>query len=148
MGMFEGAAEKMKFNSSHEFLAEIYWNDLYDIETENNWIGMNRVVNAKLALELMKKPDGEGKFIIKINDNFAEWNNNTYIIEYGNGECTVKTTDANADIEATEHALMQMILGVYDFKHIIYRNDVKVNGNLDILKKAFYKKPILITDHF
>ena len=148
MGMFEGAAEKLKFSASPEFIAELYWNNLYDIQIEANWIGMNRVVNAKRALELMKKPDGEGKFIIKINDGFAKWNDNTYIVEYTNGECAVNTTEAGADIEVTEHALMQMILGIYELEQIANRDDVQINKNMQILKKAFYKKPILLTDHF
>ena len=148
IGMFEGAADKMSFRTGPEFLAEIYWNNLYDVRIDNQWIGMNRVVNAKKALELMKKPDGEGKFIIKINDEFAKWNDNTYIAEYGGGDCKVNTTTQNCDIEVSERALMQMILGVYEFEQIAYRNDVKINGNLDILKKAFYKKPMLIADYF
>ena len=148
MGMFEGAADKMSFRASPEFLAEIYWNNLYDVQIENQWIGMNRVVNAKRALELMKKPDGEGKFIIKINDDFAKWNNNAYLIEYGGGKCAVNTTETGADIEVSERALMQMILGVYEFEQIANRDDVQVNGNMEILKKAFYKKPMLIADYF
>ena len=148
IGMFDGTAKNLKFNAGPEFLAELYWNNLYDIHIETNWIGMNRVVNAKRALELMKKPTSDGKFIIKVNDRFAKWNNNTYAVEYGGGECTVNTTEQAADIEVSECALMQMILGIYEFEQIIHRNDVQLNGNLDILKKAFYKKPIMIADHF
>ena len=148
IGMFEGAAGKLKFSASPEFIAELYWNNLYDIHIETDWIGMNRVVDAKRAFELMKKPDGEGKFIIKVNDDFVKWNNNTYIIEYGNGECTVNTTNAEADIEVSELALTQMILGIYEFEQVSNRDDVRVNGNIDILKKAFCKKPVLLRDHF
>jgi len=149
MGMFEGAAYKMAFRASPEFIAEIYWNDLYEIETENQWVGMNRVVNAKRALELMKKPENEGKFIIKINDCFADWNNKTYAVEYGNGECSVSENAANsADIEVSERALMQMVLGLYDIEQIANRDDVQINNNIQTLKKVFYKKNMLITDFF
>lgn len=149
MGMFEGAADKIAFTSSPEFIAELHWNNLYDIRIETNWIGMNRVVNAKRALELMKKPCGEGKFTIKVADGFAEWNNNTYEVDYGGGECAVKISGtADADIETSELALMQMILGVYELEQIALRDDVRINGNIQILKKAFPKKNLLIADYF
>jgi len=149
MGMFEGAADKMSFRASPEFLPEIYWNNLYDIGKENQWLGMNRIVNVKRALELMNKPDSAGKFVIKVVDDFAEWNNNTYTVEYGNGDCSVKITNGiDADIETSERALVQMVLGVYDLEQIAYRDDVKINGDMQKLKQAFYKKNLLIADHF
>ena len=148
MGMFEGTAEKFKFEASPEFIAELYWNNLYDIQVENCWIGMNRVVNAKRALELLKKPEGEGSFTIKVNDRFANWNNNTYTVEYGAGECRVEAKGSDADIELSECAFMQLALGVYEFEQVAKRADVQAFGNIETLKKAFPKKPILITDHF
>lgn len=149
MGMFEGAAEKFSFAASPEFIAELYWNNLYDIRAENHWIGMNRVVNASRALELLKKPDGEGRFTVKINDRFAEWNNNTYSVEYGGNDCRVEATGLpEADVETSETALVHMALGVYEFEQVAKRRDVQVNKNAETLKKAFRKKPVLITDHF
>ena len=148
IGMFEGAAEKMSLAASPEFIPELYWNNLYDIQTENKWLGMNRVVNAKHALELMKKPSNPGKFTIKIVDKFASWNNNTYAVEFGGNDCAVKTTDSSADVETSELALVHMIIGVYDFEQIAHRDDVCVNGNIQTLKQVFYKKPLLIADYF
>ena len=151
MGMFEGAAEKLSFRASPEFIAEIYWNNLYEIGIENQWLGMNRIVNVKRALELINKPDGEGKFVIKVIDDFAEWNNNTYTVEYGGGDCSVKISneiEIGADIETSERALVQMVLGVYELEQIAYRDDVKINGDMQKLKRAFHKKPLLIADYF
>ncbi|MCL2813549.1 MAG: GNAT family N-acetyltransferase [Oscillospiraceae bacterium] len=148
MGMFEGAAEKFSFRASPEFIAELYWNNLYDIQIENQWIGMNRVLNAKRALELLKKPEKEGSFTIKINDGFAKWNNNTYRVEYGGGDCRVETSDLEADVETSEIAFVHMALGLYEFEQVQKRYDVQPNKNFETLKKAFCKKPILITDHF
>ena len=149
MGMFEGTAEKFSFRASPEFIAELYWNNIYDIQVENHWIGMNRVVDAKRTLELIKKPDGEGRFAIKINDGFAGWNSGTYTVEYGGGECRVDAVHpGGADVEVTEHAFMQMALGLYEFEQVAKRADVQTHGNAETLKKVFCKKPILITDHF
>ena len=152
IGMFDGAAEKLSVKSSPEFIAELFWNNLYDIHTENNWMGMNRVVNVKRALELIKKPRQEGKFVLKVIDDFAEWNNNTYAVEYGGKECEVSEIPhdkgTEADLEISERALVQMILGVYELDQIVLRNDVQVNGNMQTLRKVFYKKNMLLMDHF
>ena len=155
MGMFEGAAEKLHFwtsGASPEFIAELYWNELYEVKTENQWMGMSRIVNVKRALELMKKPEGEGRFVIKVDDDFAEWNSNTYSVEYSGGECIVTVgninKDINIDIETTERALVLMILGVYELDQIAHRNDVRINGNMQALKKIFRMKNLLLADHF
>ena len=150
MGMFDGAAEKLTLRASPEFLADLYWNDLYDIGTETHRMGMNCVVNAKRALELLKKPrGGEGRFTIKIEGAFSKWNNNTYAVEYGGDECTVKEIlETTPDIITSEHALLQMILGSYEFELIAQRNDVQINGDMLLLKQVFYKKKTLLADYF
>jgi Predicted acetyltransferase involved in intracellular survival and related acetyltransferases len=148
MGMFEGAAEKLVFESSPEFIPELYFKNLYDIKVENALIGMNRVVNAKLALKLMKKPETEGEFTIKINDGFAKWNNGTYEVSFSGGESAVKETEAEPDIEVSERALLQMVLGVYELEEIARRDDVKINGNMHVLEKVFCKKNVFIKDFF
>lgn len=149
IGMFEGAAENLKLRASPEFLPELYWNELYDIEEERDLMGMNRIVDARRALELMKK-DGEGKFTIRISDGFAAWNNNIYTVEYGGGDCSVKIggTTGSADIEVNELALMQMILGTFELEQIAYRDDVQINANIETLKNVFRKKNLLIADYF
>jgi predicted acetyltransferase len=96
----------------------------------------------------MEKPCGEGRFTVKINDGFAKWNNNTYAVEYNNGECKVSETTADADVETNERAFMQMILGVYEFEQVAFRGDVQINNNKPILQKAFRRKNLLINDHF
>ena len=152
MGMFEGAAEKMSLAASPEFLPDLYWNDIYDIEEERVLMGMNRVVDAKRALELMEKK-GEGKFTVRVSDGFAAWNNNAYTVEYGGGDCTVKTaktaaSSAGIDIEVSERALTQMILGVFGLDQIARRNDVQINSGIQTLQKIFRRKNLLINDKF
>ena len=150
MGMFEGSAEKLVYTASPEFIPELYWNNLYEIGVENIWLGMSRVVNAKRALELMKKPAGEGGFVIRVADALAKWNDNTYAVGYGAGGCTVRTagTGVEPDAEVTERALAQMVLGVYGFDQIALRDDVRVNGNTETLRQVFRRKNVFITDYF
>ena len=149
IGMYEGAADKFAFNSSPEFVPELLFGNLYEVGIEPAWIGMNRIINAKRAFELMKKPKGKGKFSVKLTDGFASWNNGTYSVEYGGGDCKVDMSNSSsADIETNERALAQLILGIYDFNTTSRRNDVVVNGNAETLSSVFVKKPLHLTDHF
>ena len=150
MGMFDGAAQKIAFTASPEFIPQLYWSNLYEIETDSTaWLGMSRVVNARRALELMRKPDGAGAFTIKVTDGFAAWNNHTYTVQYDSSACTVaETDDAVADIAVTERALMLMVLGVYDLAQIALRDDVQISGNQSLLAQVFPRKNLLIADYF
>ncbi len=150
IGMYEGVVEKMVFRSSPEFIADLYWNELNQVTTEAAWLGMSRVINAERALELMKKPNEDGKFVIKITDSLAKWNNNLYKVEYGGGQCMVTTGEeaSGADIEVTERTFTQMILGVYELKRLADKGCTRINGNAETLEKVFLKKPLLLTDIF
>ena len=150
VGMYEGAAEKMVFRSSPELTAELYWDNPYQITMETAWMGMSRAINAKRALELMRKPDNDGKFVIKLTDSFAKWNDDTYKVEYGGGQCAVSAGAGagGVDIEVDERAFAQLILGVYDIRKVADAGRARINGNRETLESVFVKKPILVTDMY
>jgi len=150
IGMFEGSASKFSFVASPEFIAELYWNNLYDIEINAaNWLGMNRIVNVKRALELMKKPAESGKFTIKVDDDFFAPNTNTYDVSFENEKTIVKIIKtASPDIELSQRALTQAVLGVYDLNQITVKKDVQINNNIKTLEKVFIKKNIMIANYF
>jgi predicted acetyltransferase len=150
IGMYEGAAKKLSFRSSPECAAGLYWDELYDIETEPFWQGMNRVINAQRALEMMQKPEEPGAFAVKITDEFAPWNSGVYTVQYGGGDSVVtkSISGADPDMETAETAFTQMILGVYDLQQLVRCGAVRVNSRENMLYKVFVKKPLLITDMF
>ena len=45
-------------------------------------------------------------------------------------------------------AFGQMAAGCVSLDEAMYRPDVTVTGNGDVLKKVFIRKPILVEDHF
>ena len=150
VGMYEGAAEKMVFKSSPELTAELYWPNPYHITAELAWLGMSRIVNAKRALELMKKPSGESSFTIKINDSLIKQNSGAFKVEYSGGKSSVTlcASDSSADIEVDERALVQLVLGVCDLMKVKDSGCAIINKNHDTLKRVFIKKPLLLTDMF
>lgn len=147
-GQFEGAAEKLVIKSGPEFNPELLWPNIYSIGNERNWIGMNRVVDAKKALELMKRPEKEAQFNIKINDEFAPWNQNTYNVQIGPDGCQVKEVTNSPDIEISEKSLLQLLFGMYDLRTLSVKPDVQINARYDKFKGVFPLKQIFIGDYF
>lgn len=147
LGQFDGAVEKMQITADEDFVPELFWGKIYGIESTRKYLGMNRIVDAKKALELMKKPDEAGKVVIKINDCFAQWNNKTYELSYDNQESTVRETNASPDLEVSERALAQLILGFMPLDKLTVRKDVQVYNQAP-LTSLFVKKKTYIADYF
>lgn len=149
VGMYEGAAEKLMLRASPELVAELYWNDPYQISSEPAWHGMSRVINAAEALRLIHKPSGEGGFTVKLTDSFCEWNSGTYAVTYGGSQSVVTRSDAvHADLETDERAFVQLVMGVYELGRLVKKGDVRVNGNLETLERVFVEKPRLLMEIF
>jgi predicted acetyltransferase len=148
MGLLGVEAKKMSLRPGPELIPELYWENPYDIEIQNQWLGMNRIVNAKRALELMEKPDEGGRFVISVADDFARWNSRTYRVAFGGGACEVSETGETADIEASAAALVQLLFGSYELRQIAKRPDIRVNGDMRALGRIFRRKNVLISDYF
>lgn len=122
--------------------------ELYDIKIVPHNLGMNRVVNAKKALELMKYPDDSGSFIIDIKDEFCDWNNKTYKVEYIEGNPNVTETNQTSDVTMSVHVLSQILTGYKSYSNIKSRPDVRVTKDNINLHKVFVKKDVFLADRF
>jgi len=106
---------------------------------------MARLINAKKALELLKKPEGT-EFTIEITDALIPENAGVWRVT---GD-TVEKCEAEADISVSATALAPMLLGYISLENAEYRDDVKVLNNRETLENIFVEKPIYLTpaDHF
>lgn len=106
---------------------------------------MARLINAKKALEMLKKPDGAA-FTIEINDVLIPENSGTWRV-FGN---TAERCADEPDITVSATALAPMLLGYTCLETAGLRDDVKFWKNRDILEKIFTEKPgyIAPTDGF
>ena len=104
---------------------------------------MARVINAEKALSLLKKPEGVS-FTVKINDEMIPENNATWLVR--GDEAT--PTDAQPDITLSERAFSILAIGAIGLQEAALRNDVEINGNEEMLRRVFVRKPIYIADHF
>lgn len=111
-------------------------------------MGLSRVVDVEEILKLAKYR-GTGKVTIRVADACCDWNNHCYTVDFTRDSVSVTVTDdAPADIELDIAAFSAMILGRYSIYTCDYLPNVKINGNVEELAKAFYFKPLWIEEHF
>ncbi|MCL2008664.1 MAG: GNAT family N-acetyltransferase [Treponema sp.] len=111
---------------------------------------MSRIINVKVALEKMRKPEGEGSFIVAVNDEWIKANTGTYLIEYGLQGCKVTLTQKEPDIRCDIPALSQLVLGYRTLENSLRtrQTGIEVYGNREILDKVFTLRPQHLTEYF
>ena len=116
----------------------------YDIQQTATQGYMIRAVNVKRLLEIIRKPD-DSRFVIRVEgDMQIPENNGTWTVCGSSAEPTAETPDLTVSIQA----LGQMAAGAVSLSEAMYRPDVTVAGNQEVLEKVFVRKPILVEDHF
>ena len=128
-----------------DLLKVIHCDDAYSIETKLSQHFMVRVVNAKKAFESVIKPD-DCDFTVKIHDDFIEENNLTLHVR--NDGTLVTEKDLPADIELDIRVLSQLVTGCTDLDEALLRDDVKVNGKIEMLRKCFVQKKLFVSEDF
>ena len=116
----------------------------YDISQTVRQDYMIRAVNVQRMLEIIKKPD-DCRFVIRVEgDEYIAQNNGTWEVS-GN---SAVLTDKAPDLTVSVQAFGQMAAGCVSLAEAMYRPDVTITGNEDVLAKVFIRKPIPVEDHF
>ena len=115
----------------------------YDIQKTTEQAYMIRVVNARKALEAMRKP-ADCRFVISVSDELIPENNGRWLVQREG----VVPTEEEADLCVSEKALGQLISGAVSLREALLREDTKVMKNRETLESIFIRKPILVEDHF
>ena len=135
---------KLFLPASLELLSVIQTPRAYDIRQTAQQAYMVRAVNARRVLELIRKPD-DSRFVIRVEgDQQIPENNGTFVV-CGN---TVESVPDTPDLTVSVQALGQMAAGCVSFTEALYRPDVTLSGNRDLLERIFVRKPILVEEHF
>lgn len=116
----------------------------YDISQTVGHGYMIRAVNVQQLLEIIRKPD-HCSFIIRVEgDKFIADNNGTWEVR---GKEAVRT-DKAPDLTVSVQAFGQLAAGCASLSEAVYRPDVTVADNRDVLERIFIRKPVLVEDHF
>jgi predicted acetyltransferase len=131
--------------------------DLWDIIGEAWYVKqkkrpreMTRVINVKTALELMRRPDGEGKYVIEVKDDNIPANNGKYLVEFSGKETKVSITTKDADISCDILTFNQLVLGYRTLQNMLYtrKNGLEINNNIKTLNSVFTLRPQHLTEYF
>jgi predicted acetyltransferase len=118
------------------------------IESRIECFGMNRVVDVQGALSLMKAPEGEGRAVISVSDEFLAWNSGMYALEWSSGSMSVIKTYAEADMRVSANRLVQLMCGFVTPEIALLSGTVDIDGDIRALNRLFPAKRLYITERF
>ena len=111
---------------------------------------MTRIVNVKTALELMRRPKGEGEYIIEVEDENIAANSKKYLVQFGKEGTKVSETTKDEDIHCDILTLSQLVTGYRTLENALYsrQEGLEVYNNEEILKSVFTQRPQHVTEYF
>jgi predicted acetyltransferase len=124
--------------------------DAWSVKQEKKPREMTRVINVKTALELMRRPDSEGKYVIEVKDENIPANNGKYLVEFSGKETKVSITTKDADISCDILTFNQLALGYRTLQNALYtrKKGLEVTGNIKTLNRVFTMRPQHLTEYF
>ena len=130
--------------ASLELLSVIQSPRAYDIQQTARQDYMIRAVDVRRLLEIIKKPDN-ARFVIRVEgDIHIPENNGTWEVS----GTEVSLTDRKPDLTVSIQAFSQLAAGGVSLSEAVYRPDVTVAGNEEILSEIFIRKPVIVEEHF
>ena len=120
----------------------------FDVSVKWEHAGMNRVIDAAGALELIEAPVGGGSFVLSVYDKFLPFNSGRYLIEWEAGHLSVKTTDKTPDAETGIETLAQLTAGYLTFPQILNRKNFQIHSKHETLAALFPRKNLFMTEMF
>jgi predicted acetyltransferase len=119
-----------------------------DVKVESYSAGMNRIVDLQEVLKLVEYPGDEGTLAFKVYDNFLEWNNGTFVVNWGQNGIEVDINECQPDLSCSIEVLTQLVTGFTDLEELSWDKAVKIEGNHALLSKLFKKNKLYINDYF
>ncbi|MCL2230188.1 MAG: GNAT family N-acetyltransferase [Treponema sp.] len=124
--------------------------DAWSVETEIRPRDMTRVINVKAALELMRRPEGKGHYVIEVEDENIDANNGKFLVEFEANEVKVTPTKKNPCLSCDILTLSQLVTGYRSLENAMYsrKEGLEVHGNENLLKRVFTQRPQHVTEYF
>jgi len=124
--------------------------DAWNIEQELRPRDMTRVINVKAALEMMRRPSGEGGYVVEADDPNITANNGKYLVEFAHEGTRVTPTQKSPDIRCDIRVLSQLVTGYRTLENVLYsrQSGLELCGNIETLKRVFTLRPQHVTEYF
>ena len=145
---FSSHFNKIVWKSPHFVDILSFFPEPYQIEQQLQASGMNRVVNAQKALELMQVPCGNGNITIEIKDEFFTRNSAKYKVIWENGRLEVISGRDESDIICNINEFTQLVTGFSSVSQLNAAKKIELSGNPTMLNHLFAKKDLFLNDYF
>ena len=145
---FNGDLRKVSVTVPSGFPVNLFVNEAYEQKSTIHPAGMNRIINAAKALEIIKKPEMDGRIIIGLDDEYCPWNTGNWLVEWANGETQVSKSLKKPEILCKAPEFSQLITGRYELAELKNFGKVEITDNDSELSRLFVKKPCFIQDRF
>jgi predicted acetyltransferase len=124
--------------------------DAWSIDMKINPREMSRIVNVKAALELMRRPGFDGKYVVETEDKQIPANTGKYLVEFTKEGAKVSSTAKEPDIRCDILTLNQLVTGYRSLENALLtrREGLEVYNNIETLKNVFTLRPQHITEGF
>jgi len=136
---------------------DVLFPEAFDVERRIETTGMNRIVDVTAALATLHAPDGNGRVVIGVTDDFLPENSGTYAVEWNSGAlCAEKTSDVISapsepsapDMLTSVQTLAQLVTGYITPEIAALKKDTATNGATAELNALFQKRHLFIIEHF
>jgi len=111
---------------------------------------MTRVVNVGAALGMARRPEGEGAYVVGVEDPIIPENSGNWLVEYGPSGSAVSLTSREADVICDLPVFAQLVTGYRPIDDILLTSNqnIDIRGNLQTLRKVFTQRRQHLTEYF
>ena len=150
MGRLGGSnsLQHIQWDMAEDIAPELFWPETHDLETEQIYHGMARVIHVERALGLLHAPTGSADVTIEVSDEQLPVNTGIYRVCWSDGSLSVKRTQSPANLRVSIPALTQMLSGFLPFAQIALREDVTLFENGSAFAALFPKRSCSTRDYF
>jgi len=124
--------------------------DAWNIEQQIKPREMTRVINVKAALEMMRRPLGEGSYILEVTDPNITANSGKYLVEFGPDGTHVSLTQKEPQLCCDIRSLSQLVTGYRTLDNALLsrQTGLELRGNRETLTQVFTQRPQHVTENF
>jgi predicted acetyltransferase len=145
---FAGKYPTFKITAPTFLNLRLFVSEPYDVEIKNICFGMTRIVNAALAFQTLDMSGAENSIAVKVNDDFLNWNNSTFLITGQRGKTEVQVTHSKPDMTCDVRTLSQILTGYLSLEEAEYLGLCEITDNKQALLKVFKTGVPCIYDEF
>ena len=117
------------------------------VERKVSPYGMNKIVDVEKVLKLLSFRAGFS-FVIKVEDDSLDWNNDSFKVSFGAGKTLVERTEEEADLSCDVRALTRFLIGYTSLEKEYEYGNLEIRDKKEELFELFPNKKLFMTEGY